>query len=249
MLVAKFVYDNYIYDNISFFKFGIPIKKDMLVLPINEDVYLDNIVFLSKKAIILEILEEDILSCERNAQFKVRGGVPIRDINSEELSILRTASCKLFNCAYNFSNYVDNGPTDLTRTAACKDSWKAYLYAKNIEQKPTDETRTAACKNSEYAYMYARDIDKKPTEETRTAACMAPCYAYYYAMYIDRKPTDETRTAACWNVNYAYEYAIGIDKKPTDETRSAACQDPLIENKYKQWEKELSEFIKKQKFK
>jgi hypothetical protein len=207
MLVAKFVDNNYKYDN-----FGISIEKEMLVLPINEDVDI-NRMRLDEKAILLEISEKNIVDCQRNTYFYVNEAIPIRYLNDEELSIIRNAACQYPKYAYKYALYVD--------------------------KKPTNETKSAACKNPYYAYRYAYYIDKKPTNETRNAACNDPYYAYYYAVYVDQKPTDETRTAACQYPEFAYMYALEIDKKPTDETRSAVSKIQYYKEQYAKWEKSI----------
>jgi hypothetical protein len=179
MLVAKFVDNNYICDNISYANFGTPIEKVILVLPINEDVDINSIKF-KEKAILLEISEENIINCKRNSSFKVNEAIPIRYLNDDELSILKSAACRKSEYAYKYAYYVD--------------------------QKPTNETRTAACKNPSYAYYYARYVDKKPTDETRSIACQIPHYAFYYAKDVDKKPTDKTRTNASKDPYYKEQY-------------------------------------------
>jgi hypothetical protein len=169
MLVAKFVYDDYICDAISYDTFGAPIEKDMLVLPINEDVSIDSIE-LKETAVLLEILEENIVECKRNSYFKVNKAIPIRNLNNDELSILRTAACNDPECAYKYAFHVDQKPTDKTRNAACQNSGWAFYYALNVDKKPTNKTRSAACQHPEFAHWYACIVDKKPTPETRTAA-------------------------------------------------------------------------------
>jgi hypothetical protein len=212
MLVAKFVDNNYMCGNISYDTFGIPIEQYMLVLPINEDVSIDSIE-LQKKAILLEVSEENIINCQRNSSFHVNKAIPIRYLNDEELSILKSAYCKNSYYAYNYAIYVD--------------------------QKPTDETRNAACQKSETAYWYARDVDQKPTDKTRSVACQHPHFAYKYAKYVDRKPTNETRFGACRYPEYAFYYARDVDKKPTNETRNAVSKDPYYKEKYAKWEKTI----------
>jgi hypothetical protein len=207
MLVAKFV-DN----NISYANFGTPIEEDILVLPINEYVDVNSII-LEEKAILLEISEEDIVKCQGNRAFHVTKAIPVRELNSDELSILRTA--------------------------ACKNSELAYYYARDVDKNPTNETRTNACQNPEHAYYYAKDVDKKPTNETRTNAGQCPEWAYLYAKYVDKKPTDETRSAVSKNPSYAYWYAIDVDKKSTPETRNAASKDPYFKEQYAKWEKSI----------
>jgi hypothetical protein len=212
MLVAKFVDDNYKYNNISYVNFGTPIEKVTLVLPINEDVSF-NCMRFGKKAILLEISEENIVECQRNTYFKVNKFTPVRNLNDEELSILRTV--------------------------ACHDPYYAYWYARDVDQKPTNETRSAVCKNPDYAYWYARNIDQKPTDETRTAACKNSENAYYYALNVDQKPTNETRTAACKNMYFAYLYAKDVDQKPTDKTRTVVSKNQYYKERYEQWERSI----------
>jgi hypothetical protein len=238
MLVAKFVDDNYMCDKISYANFGIPIEEVMIVLPINEDVSF-NPMNLKEKSILLEISEKNIFDCQRNRSFHVNKAIPIRNLNDEELSIIRFAACQNPESAYRYALFVDQKPTDKTRSAACKDSGYAYEYASNVDKKPTNETRSAACQNLYYAYYYARNIDKKPTNETRNAVCNDPYYAYYYALEVDRKPTDETRNAVCQSPECAYKYAKFVDKKPTNETRTAACKDPYYKEQYEKWEKSI----------
>jgi hypothetical protein len=236
MLVAKFVDNDYICNKTKFSNFGVPIEKDMLVLPINEDVSIDSIE-LKEKAVLLEISEENIVDCQRNTYFKVNKAIPIRNLNDEELSIIRSAACQISFYAYHYAICVDKKPTDKTRTAACKDPEFAYLYALEIDQKPINETRTASCKEPYYAYHYAIYADQRPTNETRIAACKNPYYAYYYALYVDQKPTNETRIAACKEPYYAYHYAKYVDKKPTNKTKDAVSKDQHYKEQYEQWEK------------
>jgi hypothetical protein len=210
MLVAKFVDDNYLFDNISYDNFGTPIEEDILVLPINENVDIKPMI-LKEKAILLEISEENIVKCKRNSSFYVNKAIPIRFLNDEELSILRTAACQTPCCAYYYAYYVD--------------------------KKPTNETRSAAIQHPEYAYNYALDVDKKPTNETRTNACQNPGYAYWYAFYVDQKPIDETRSASCQDPFFAYLYAYSVDHKPTDETRTNASKNQFYKKQYAKWEK------------
>jgi hypothetical protein len=236
MLVAKLVDNNYMYDNISYANFGTPIEKVMLVLPINEDVSFNSMRF-KEKVVLLEILEENIVNCKRNSYFKVNKATPVRNLNDDELSILRSAACKNPRCAYYYAYYVDQKPTNETRTAACKNPYYAFYYAKDVDQKPTNESRIVACKKSEYAYYYALYVDHKPTDETRSVSCKSPHFAYLYALYIDKNPTDETRTAACRCQEYAYRYAREVDKKPTPETKDAVSKDQYYKKEYERWEK------------
>jgi hypothetical protein len=212
MLVAKFVDNDYMCDKISYDNFGTPIEKDMLVLPINEDVSIDYIE-LQEKAVLLEISEENIVEYQGNSAFHVNKAIPIRFLNDDELSIIKSA--------------------------ACQHPEHAYYYAKDVDKKPTNETRSAACQNPCYAYYYARYVDKKPTNETRSATCQNPYYAYLYAKFIDKNPTNETRSAACQNPDYAYRYAYIVDQKPTNETRNAASKDQYYKEQYAKWEKSI----------
>jgi hypothetical protein len=205
MLVAKFVDDNYRQGNTSYSNFGIPVEKYMLVWPINEDVDI-NPNALNTKSILLEISEENIIYCQRNSAFHVNKAMPVRELNDDELSILRIAACQHQEWAYYYARYVDQKPTDETRNATCKEPYYAYNYAKYVDRKPTSETRFATCQHSEFAFYYAIDVDKKPTDETRIAACKDPCYAYLYAKDVDRKPTSETRINASKNQYYKNKY-------------------------------------------
>jgi hypothetical protein len=233
MLVAKFVDNNYKHDT-----FGTPIEKNILVLPINEDVDFNSMI-LDAKSILLEISEENIINCQRNSSFHVNKAIPIRFLNSDELSILRSAVCKNSELAYEYAKYVDKKPTPETRNAAYQNPCYAYKYALHIDKKPTNETRTAVCKDPYYAYLYAKYVDQTPTDETRFAACQHPGYAYNYAKYVDRKPTRETRSATCQHPEYAYYYAKFVDRKPTNETRTNASKDPYYKEKYEHWEKSI----------
>jgi hypothetical protein len=241
MQVIKFVTKDFKspsnYGQLDYSKFGIPIEvevdpkerwqcaKGIHVVPINEDVNLENVVF-TDTMILLEVEECEIVYCEGNGKMRVRKATPIRQVkkSDKEWGIIRTASCKEPRWAYLYARSVDKKPTDETRTAACNDPEWAYVYALNVDQKPTVETKVVACKDPRCAYEYAMYVDKKPTDETRAVACKSSCYAYYYARDVDKKPTDETRTVACKFASYAYEYARYVDKKPTDETRTAACK-------------------------
>jgi hypothetical protein len=193
MLVAKFVNNNYVCDNVSYAKFGIPVEKVMLVLPINENVDI-NPMKLKGKAILLKISENNIVDCQRNSAFYVNKAIPIRYLNNEELSILRSAAVQYPELAYEYAFYVDKKPTNETRSAACQHPELAYWYALSVDLNPTNKTRSAACQHPEYAYMYARYVDRKPTDETRSAAGQYPEFAYKYAKYVDQKPTNETGT-------------------------------------------------------
>jgi hypothetical protein len=213
MLVAKFVDNDYICNKTKFSNFGMSIEKDILVLPINEEVEIAPM-GLKGKAILLEISEEDIVDCKRNNSFHVNKAIPIRNLNDDELSIIRTA--------------------------ACKDPYYAYWYAIDVDKKPTNETRFSACQDPKYVYKYALYVDKKPTNKTRNAACQSPEYAYWYALYVDKNPTPETKLSACQSPKYAYWYALYVDKSPTQETKAAASKDQYYKREYERWEKNYS---------
>jgi hypothetical protein len=212
MLVAKFVDDNYMCDNISYANFGITIEEVMLVLPINENVDI-NYMSLKEKVVLLEISEENIVECQGNSAFYVNKAIPIRNLNNDELYILRLA--------------------------ACQNPYYAYEYAYYVDKKPIDKTRIAACQHPEWAFYYALSVDKKPTNETRSGACQHPEWAFYYAMNVDKKPTNETRSAACQHPELAYRYAYGVDQKPTGKTRNAVSKDQYYKKEYAKWEKSI----------
>jgi hypothetical protein len=218
MQVIKFVTKDFkspgSYEQLDCSNFGIPIEaaadpkeKGIYVIPINEDVDLEDVLFTGTM-ILLEVAEEDIVYCEHNETMRVRKATPVRQIveSDKEWGIIRKAACKNPKWAYDYAIGADKGATDETRTAACKELYYAYWYAKDVDKRPTDETRIAACRDSECAYLYAKYVDKKPTDETRTAACKDQEYAYRYAKYVDKKPTKDTRTAASksayWNEQY-----------------------------------------------
>ena len=69
---------------------------------------------------------------------------------------IRTLICEFGDpkCAYEYANYIDQGPHPETRTVACKSSPRAYWYAKYIDQRPTYETRSAAYKDVEWGNFY-----------------------------------------------------------------------------------------------
>jgi hypothetical protein len=204
MLVAKFIDNNYMFDDISYDNFGIPIEEDILVLPINENVDF-NFMKVKEKVVLLEISEENIVNCQRNSAFHVNKAIPIRSLNNDELSILRSA--------------------------ACQNPELAYYYALNVDQKPTNETRNAACQNPEFAYWYAFYVDQKPTNETRTNSCQNPELAYRYAKYIDQKPINETRNAVSKHPEFAYWYARNIDQKPTPETKKSCFKRSMLQKR------------------
>jgi hypothetical protein len=218
MQVIKFVTKDFkspgSYEQLDCSNFGIPIEaaadpkeKGIYVIPINEDVDLEDVLFTGTM-ILLEVAEEDIVYCEHNETMSVRKATPIRQIveSDKEWKIIRTAACKNPEWAYDYAIGADKGATDETRTAACNKPEWAYMYSLYVDQKPTNKTRTAACKYSEWAYKYAVYVDKSPTKETRTAACKDPVYAYCYARDIDKKPTDETRTAASKSLYWGNQY-------------------------------------------
>jgi hypothetical protein len=187
MQVIKFVTKDFKspsnYGQLDYSKFGIPIEveydteecgqcaRGIHVVPINEDVNLDNVPFTCTM-ILLEVAEEDIVYCEKNGKMRVRKATPIRRVkkSNKEWKIIRKAACKNPEDAYWYARDVDKGSTDKTRTAACKSPLYVCEYAKNVDKKPTDETRTAACKSPLYAYLYAVDVDKNPTDKTRIGA-------------------------------------------------------------------------------
>jgi hypothetical protein len=259
MQVIKFVTKDFKspgnYEQLDYSGFGTPIEVDadpkdygqcakgIHVVPINEDVDFENVIF-TDTMILLEVAEEDIVYCGKNGKMRVRKATPIRQVTKadKEWRTIRTTACNDSYYAYWYAREVDKKPTNKTRTAACNNPGCAYLYALHVDGRPKDETRTAICQlagyaslcmsalyvdgRPMYAYLYAKDVDKKPTAETRTAACSDPEYAYLYAKEVDKKPTKETRTAACQDPEYAYLYALDVDKRPTDETRITARDNP-----------------------
>jgi hypothetical protein len=228
MQVIKFVTEDFkspvSYKKLDYSNFGIPIEeevdtkekgqygKGIYVIPINEDVDLEDVLFTGTM-ILLEVAEEDIVYCKHNRAMRVRKAIPIKQIveTDKEWKIIRTAACKNPEWAYDYAIGADKGSVDETRTAACKDPEFAYWYALYVDRNPTAETRTAVCKDSEYAYWYAMEVDQKPRKDTRIAACHDP--------------------------GYAYEYARDVDKKPTEETRIGASKDKSCKEQYELWEK------------
>ena len=84
----------------------------------------------------------------------IRGKIP----KSDEI---RTLICEFGDpkCAYEYANYIDQGPHPETRTVACKSSPRAYWYAKYIDQRPIYETRSAAYKDVEWGNFYREWIN------------------------------------------------------------------------------------------
>jgi hypothetical protein len=203
MQVVKFVTGDFkspgLYGKLDYSKFGIPIEveadlkengqcaKGIHVIPISEDVNLENVIF-TETMILLEVVEEDIVYCENNGKMRVRKATPIRQVveSDKERKIIRTAACRVPYYAYCYAKHMDGKPTAETRTAACQDPEYAYEYARDVDQKPADETRTAACKSPHFAYEYAKDVDKCSTFETRTAARQHPVYASLYDKNVNK---------------------------------------------------------------
>jgi hypothetical protein len=173
MQVIKFVTKDFKspgwYGKLDYSKFGTPIEveadpkekeqcgRGLHVIPVNEDVDLDNVVFTGTM-ILLEVEEEDIVYCEDNGKMRVCKATPVKQIveTDKEWKIIRTAACKDPEWAYLYALYVDKRPTDETRTTACQDPYLAYCYAMFIDDGPTDETRIGASKEPYWWKRYEK---------------------------------------------------------------------------------------------